>query len=427
MMLEHISNLFKVLRRSIIIFFTIFLLISISTRLYIVNSLYFIVFALILVLFKYLESLFISLNDKNNISLEKSMKYYFVIYILLLIYALFLDRNINIFNFDNWLSHISLSNIVPFYSTINMVKAVYLYGNYEALSIIIGNIIMLSPMAFFLPRLFKEKNNFKSFFIKSFLITLSIEIVQLVTDTGYFDIDDIILNVGGTILFYYLFNKTFLKKILDSIFLLEKNEISKKEYVLSILVILLVLVVFALTIKYYYVDPVGSDMEIICEKDNCVGDDVLLYDDGNYLYYVKEDCVNDLYIDFKHDKYLLKDYLEGSGRKVYYNYYKIKDIQFRFSNYISIKNKYYESSVTYSNREILIEYKTDEEYLEVEEFNTYITLDEYTGYYRLKGKKAGESTLKIIIRNFFNNDEILDTIEIKYKIDEELNVSEKVV
>lgn len=372
-----------------------------------------------------MESLFLYLSNKNKKTLYDSLKYYFIVYIFLLIYALFLDGNLNILNFSNWFGHLSLSNIIPFSNTIKMVKDIFSYGNFESLSIILGNIIMLSPLSFFIPRLFDRVKSFKSFLIVIFFVTFLIELIQLATDTGYFDIDDILLNVAGALFFYYLFNKTFFKKILDNLLFFDNSTITIKEILYSVLLVLMILYLFIISIKEYYSDPVGSYMNILCEKDTCLGDNTLIFDDGNYLYYVKDDCLNSLYIDFKTDKYLLKDYLQGAGRKVYHNYYSMADIQFRCSEYISKKNKYYESSISFPKREIAIEYVTDNNIMEVESFDSYITQSEYTDYYRLKGKEEGNVTLKIVIKDYFNQEEIIKTIERQYFVDKNMNVVEK--
>lgn len=425
-MYNSISNVFKIVRKLIIVLFIIIFIVSIKTRIIVVGSVYVIVFSLCLILLKYLECLFIYFDTKDNKELKNSINYYFMVYLLLLFYALFLDRNLNLLNFKNWFSHLNLSNLIPFSSIISIVKNAFCSGNYESLSIILGNLIMLSPMAFFIPRLLKNNSNnsFKKFLAIIVLFSLFIEIFQLVTDTGYFDIDDIILNVVGTILFYYCFNKTFFVRILNNLFFLEGNKLLKKEIESSILIIVLTLLVFAIAIYNYYSEPVGSYMEIICEKGDCEGGDTFLYDDGNYLYYVKGDCIDDLYIDFKKDKYLLKDYLNGLGRKVYYKFYTIKDIQLRYSNFIDVESKYYETSFTYPSREVIFDYEVDDEFLEVESFDSYITPNDFTDYYRVKGKKSGETLLRIIIRNYFNYDEIFEIVEIEYEINDDLKVFE---
>ncbi|MGU8605254.1 VanZ family protein, partial [Clostridium perfringens] len=69
---------------------------------------------------------------------------------------------------------------------------------------------------FLIPLLFKKIHNVGSIFIVSFGISLTIELIQLLTGLGFFDVDDIILNVLGGIIGYLIlkilveiFNKFF--------------------------------------------------------------------------------------------------------------------------------------------------------------------------------------------------------------------------
>jgi glycopeptide antibiotics resistance protein len=74
----------------------------------------------------------------------------------------------------------------------------------------IGNAFMLFPLGIFLPLLYKRLRRFSSFFIVlfiSFIVSISIEILQLATNYRSTDIDDVILNTAGAcagFLFYQL-------------------------------------------------------------------------------------------------------------------------------------------------------------------------------------------------------------------------------
>lgn len=66
----------------------------------------------------------------------------------------------------------------------------------------LGNVIIFIPFGFLLPLLFKQINNVKmasKIFIKFILL---IESLQLLTFTGVFDIDDIMLNMLGALIGY---------------------------------------------------------------------------------------------------------------------------------------------------------------------------------------------------------------------------------
>ena len=98
--------------------------------------------------------------------------------------------------------HGGLINLVPFKSTIRYLTEFDSYNLDIVLMNTLGNVIIFIPFGFLLPLLFKQINNVKmasKIFIKFILL---IELLQLITFTGVFDIDDIILNMLGALIGY---------------------------------------------------------------------------------------------------------------------------------------------------------------------------------------------------------------------------------
>jgi glycopeptide antibiotics resistance protein len=62
---------------------------------------------------------------------------------------------------------------------------------------IIGNLVMLFPLGIYLPLLYKRTSGFFSVVFASFLFSLSIEVLQLVTSFRSADVDDVMLNTVG--------------------------------------------------------------------------------------------------------------------------------------------------------------------------------------------------------------------------------------
>lgn len=85
---------------------------------------------------------------------------------------------------------------------------------------ILGNFLAFMPFALFLPRLFEKENNMRVFIFTMIIIVLLIEICQFITLSGTFDIDDLILNVGGSFIMYKILkiNKVniFINKLLNN-------------------------------------------------------------------------------------------------------------------------------------------------------------------------------------------------------------------
>ena len=79
------------------------------------------------------------------------------------------------------------------------------WGNtYQAHAYVIENIIMFVPFGFFLPVVFKPVNFLISIFM-GFFVSLSIETIQLFTRRGFFQVDDIVTNMLGTIIGYLIY------------------------------------------------------------------------------------------------------------------------------------------------------------------------------------------------------------------------------
>ena len=83
----------------------------------------------------------------------------------------------------------------PFWEIVELWK-----GNEEILFDISANIIMFIPLGFFLPICFRKADNIKKIALIGFLVSLSIEIIQLITTLGFFEIDDMFHNTLGTML-----------------------------------------------------------------------------------------------------------------------------------------------------------------------------------------------------------------------------------
>lgn len=114
-----------------------------------------------------------------------------------------------------FLQKITQVNIIPIVNTI----IPYLKGEPSiriAMENLLGNIFAFSPLGFFLPLLFKKCNRFKVTFLLSLGVSLLIEIVQLIFYLGCSDIDDLILNVLGSLLgfgVYRLFKILYNRKV----------------------------------------------------------------------------------------------------------------------------------------------------------------------------------------------------------------------
>lgn len=106
-------------------------------------------------------------------------------------------------------------NLAPF-ATVRLFVNGYQSGTVSMFSIVVnllGNLLVLTPTAFFLPTIFPCMRRFRCFFFTVSALVLGIEILQFLLQTGSADVDDYLLNVlGACVAFFLLKYKLFSKK-----------------------------------------------------------------------------------------------------------------------------------------------------------------------------------------------------------------------
>jgi glycopeptide antibiotics resistance protein len=70
---------------------------------------------------------------------------------------------------------------------------------------VIGNLVMLLPLGIYVPLLFPKLAAFFRVFLFCLLISISIELMQLITYVRSTDIDDVILNTSGAVVGYIIY------------------------------------------------------------------------------------------------------------------------------------------------------------------------------------------------------------------------------
>jgi glycopeptide antibiotics resistance protein len=168
-------------------------------------------------------------NREKFVLYKELFNLVFIIYILILFYLVtFQDNNYG------------YSNFIPFKE-----MSRYEIGSKLFFKNIIGNILLFLPFGLFVTAYVKKRKIFPVLFI-SLISSTAIEITQMMIGR-VFDIDDIILNVFGSIIGYFLF------LLLYSI----KNklpEILKKDWIINLFVIIILIVsILYFTSWYKYV------------------------------------------------------------------------------------------------------------------------------------------------------------------------------
>ena len=308
-------------------------------------------------LFLYIGGGLFSKYLDNNKPMKINLYIFFGLYLILLITltlfdSLWLRNGFNFSGFDNIQDRI---NLVPFKTIMTFVKEFdSMYSTSQIMLNLFGNVCAFMPMALFLLLLFKRQNKAFQFVITLILMILGIEFLQLITGSGRFDIDDLILNLFGAVLVYLLFKIKSVNALIHNIFLLEKNKISKKSYIKIISFIVIAIVLFMGVIVYrnklydknYEEYSKIYNPEITFEHSDECSDNNLFYEDEVYKYYFECYDNDDFYLIVNNEeKYHVKDFLDNSK----YNY----DIDMLLStmDYNSIKYKV-ENKYTHFNMKL---------------------------------------------------------------------------
>ena len=70
---------------------------------------------------------------------------------------------------------------------------------------VVGNVCVFIPFGIFLPKLFKRCRNMLLVTLLSLELSLVVEVIQLMTRVGSFDVDDLLLNTIGGMLGYLIY------------------------------------------------------------------------------------------------------------------------------------------------------------------------------------------------------------------------------
>ncbi len=247
-----------------------------------INKLTFLITVLIAwILFRFIVNV---RAKKVNIAREVSMQFFFV-YVICLIAVTFFPFRVS---FTEW--HFS-ANLSPFTETIAMLKGASLG---TSLINILGNLILLAPLGFFLPTLNKAFRKFYKVLLAGFFVSLSIEILQYILMVRIFDVDDLIFNTIG-VAFGYIVH-LFLAK--SKLFKMIQTRAENKKNQGSILTIAFPVIVIALIFgSFWFSEYSKVTYPIDRNAENSVyqfvaGDEIKTYSGDRYYIVLSEDTVD---------------------------------------------------------------------------------------------------------------------------------------
>lgn len=143
--------------------------------------------------------------------MQKWIKLIFAVYLLVLVKVIIfkypyarLYAITQTWRRDVILEGLETANFVPFKTVKMYIKYADKLNSFENLA---GNIVAFVPFGILFPLLRGVKRNFLDVFANALILVLGIEIFQLFSAFGAFDVDDIILNCLGAALGYFIYKK----------------------------------------------------------------------------------------------------------------------------------------------------------------------------------------------------------------------------
>lgn len=79
---------------------------------------------------------------------------------------------------------------------------------------LLGNFVLFMPMGVYLPFFIRKTNSIILFTVSTTAMLITIEIIQVITRRGSFDIDDYILNMLGALIGYGIWRSGFAGRML---------------------------------------------------------------------------------------------------------------------------------------------------------------------------------------------------------------------
>ena len=96
-------------------------------------------------------------------------------------------------------------NLVLFHEIRRFLTYRHTLGFWAVTLNLVGNVIAFVPFGFFLPLLMHKMRYFGKTILFGFEASVLIEVIQLFSKVGSFDVDDILLNTAGVVLGYFCF------------------------------------------------------------------------------------------------------------------------------------------------------------------------------------------------------------------------------
>ena len=146
------------------------------------------------------------MNKTEKTKKERILSAVFFLYLLFLIRMIVfkyppqqMKQIVDTWQKDVVLEGLYTANFIPF-KTIKMYIRYYDMPGIRSFSNLFGNIFIFVPVGILLPMVHRASKKMWVMLINAFLLVVGIEVFQLFSNFGAFDVDDIILNCAGVLI-----------------------------------------------------------------------------------------------------------------------------------------------------------------------------------------------------------------------------------
>jgi len=252
--------------------------------------------------------LFYSFNIKDKTERKHILIVYILFYILAVLgftFGNFRDNNL----IESGISERGF-NLIPYSSIRQMLNSPL--GLKVALYNVMGNFLMLTPLAILLPFVYENFKKIRYYLIVIFILSFCIEFAQYITEIGSFDVDDLILNVSGSLILFIIVTKTKLFNYIYKLFyeIRISRKITNIIYYLLLIILFIVFILYTSLVYLRYQESIVdfSNLKCVSEEKTFLG--TL----GKYNYY--SECKFEGYIKRENEKIYLNDVFIKFGNNI---------------------------------------------------------------------------------------------------------------
>ena len=145
-------------------------------------------------------------NERKSILFKRTIFFIYLLIVIKLIIFKYPYEQLKAIA-DSWEKGVILEGLDTANFTLFKTIRMYIKYSYKlnSFDILIGNIVVFVPYGFLFPYVLKKGSNFFVMLLNAFLFVAGIEIFQLFSAFGAFDVDDILLNCVGAVIGYLLY------------------------------------------------------------------------------------------------------------------------------------------------------------------------------------------------------------------------------